>query len=58
MDVGEDGRPAPTTPDAPSALPIDLSTTRPLQQFQDAPAPPQRVPASTHWQGPATSDSL
>jgi len=40
MDVGDDGRPAPTTPDAPSALPINLSTPRPLQQSQDAPATP------------------
>jgi len=40
MDMGDDGCPAPTTPDAPSALPIDLSTPRPLQQSRDAPAPP------------------
>jgi len=40
MDVGNDGRPAPTTPDALSALPIDLSTPRPLQQSRDTPALP------------------
>jgi len=40
MDVGDDGRPTPTTPDASTALPIDLSTPGPLQQSGDAPAPP------------------
>jgi len=30
IDVGDDSHPAPTTPDAHSALPIDLSTPRPL----------------------------
>jgi len=40
MDVGHDGRPAPTTPGAPPAPSIDLSTPRPLQQSRDAPAPP------------------
>ena len=48
MDVGDDGRPAPTAPDAPSTRPIDLSTPRPPQQPRDAPAPPSRSqPAPT-----------
>jgi len=40
MDVGDDGRPAPPTPDAPSTRPIDLSTPRPLQQSRVAPVRP------------------
>jgi len=40
MDVGDDSRPAPTTPDARSARPIDLSTPKPTQRTRDAPAPP------------------
>ena len=40
MDVGPDGRPAPTTPDAPAAPPIDSSTRKPTQQTRDARAPP------------------
>jgi len=39
MDVGDDGRPAPTAPGAPPTLSIDLSTPRPLQQSRDARAP-------------------
>jgi len=39
MDVGDDGRPAPCTPKAPSAQTIDLSTPRPLQS-RDTGAPP------------------
>jgi len=58
MDVGDNARPAPTTPEAPSTQIIELSTPRPLQRSRDAPAPPQRVPASTHWPGPATGNSL
>ena len=40
MDVGDDGSPAPTPPNTPSALPIDITTPRALQQSQDTPAPP------------------
>jgi len=40
MDVGYDCRPAPTTPNAQSAHPTDLSTPRPRLQPRDAPAPP------------------
>ena len=56
MDVNNDSRPAPTTPNAQSAHPIDLSTPRPLLQPRDPPAPPWRVPASTHWSGHATGN--
>jgi len=40
LDVGNDGHPGPSTPEAPSAQTIDLSTPRPLQQTRDALAPP------------------
>jgi len=39
MDVGDDRRLVPSTPDAQSAHPIDLSTPRPLLQPRAAPAP-------------------
>jgi len=55
MDVGDDGHPSPSTPKAPPAQTIDLSTPRPLQKTRGAPAPPQRAPASTQWPGPAAS---
>jgi len=58
MDVGNDGRPAPSTPDALSALPIDLSTPGPLQQSRDAPAPPSEShPAPTGRGLPAITPS-
>jgi len=37
MDMGDDGRPVPFTPKAPSTQTIHLSTPRPLQQSRDAP---------------------
>jgi len=40
MDVRDDGRPAPSTPEAPPAQTIDLSTPRPAQQSKDTDAPP------------------
>jgi len=40
MDVGDDGRPAPTTPEAPSTQTIDLSTPRPPRQTSNTFAPP------------------
>jgi len=52
MDVGEDGRPAPCTPEAPSAQIIDLSTTRPLQDTRDAPAPPRGPQPAPTGQAP------
>jgi len=39
MDVGDDGRPAPSTPEAPPAQTIDLSTPRPAQRSKDTRAP-------------------
>jgi len=48
MDVGNNGHPAPTTPNAPPTHHIDLSTPRHLQRSRDAPAPPSRSqPAPT-----------
>jgi len=40
MDVGDDGRPAPSTPEAPPTQTIDLSTPRPVRQSKDTLAPP------------------
>ena len=38
MDVGDDGHPEPSTPEAPSNPTVDLSTPRLLQPTRDAPA--------------------
>jgi len=40
MEVGDDGRPAPATPEGPSAQSIDLSTPRPIHNSRDADGPP------------------
>ena len=50
MDMGDDGRPAPATPEAASTRPIDLSTPRLLLQSRKAPAAPSgSQPAPTGW---------
>jgi len=40
MDVDDDGRPAPSTPEAPPAQTIDLSTPRPVRQSKETHRPP------------------
>jgi len=40
MHVGDHGRPAPSTPEAPPTQTIDFSTPRPAQQSKDTLAPP------------------
>ena len=40
MDVGDDGRPAPSTPEAPSTQTVNLSTPRPVRQSKDTHDPP------------------
>jgi len=51
MDVGDDGHPAPSTPEASSTQNINLSTPRPLQQTRDAPAPPSGSQPAPTGQG-------
>jgi len=53
MDVVDDGHLAPSTPEAPLALDVDLSTPRPPSRPAKAPTPPQWAPANTHWHRPA-----
>jgi len=58
MDVGDDGRPAPTTPEAPLTQPIDLSTPRLHQQSRNANAPPSgSQPAATRQGQPLVTSS-
>ena len=52
MDVGDDGHPAPVTPEAPSTQTIDLSTPRPLKHSRDAPAPPSESQLEPTRQAP------
>jgi len=48
MDSSDDGRPAPSTPQAPPAQTIDLSTPRPIRRSKKALAPPSgSLPAPT-----------
>ena len=56
MAVGDDRRPAPSTPAASPAQTIDLSTPRPAEQSRDTGAPPSRSRPAPTGQGlpPAT----
>ena len=56
MDVGDDGSPVPSTPEAPPTQTIDLSTPRPAQQSKDTRAPPSGSRPAPTGQGlpPAT----
>jgi len=51
MDVGDDGRPAPSTPEAPPTQSIDISTPRPVHQSKDSHAPPSWPQAAPTGQG-------
>jgi len=51
MDVGNDGRPATATREAPSAQTIDLSTPRPIHRSKDALTPPRGSQPAPTGQG-------
>ena len=51
MDVGHDGHPAPSTPEAPPAQTVDLSTPRPVRQSKDTDAPPSGSQPAPNGQG-------
>ena len=51
MDVGDDGRTAPSTPEAPPTQAIDLSTPKPVRQSKETNAPPSGSQQAPTGQG-------
>jgi len=51
MDVGDHACPAPSTPEAPPAHTVDLSTSRPVHQSKDTHAPPSGSQPAPTGQG-------